>query len=96
MGMIEFQAGAIQIDSRVIGEGLNMDPSVVQEFIREGKITSRCERGVEEDEGRYRLTFFSKQRRFRLVIDSMGNVIQRSTINFSDRPVLSENHIRTY
>jgi hypothetical protein len=87
MGMIEFQAGAIQIDSKVIGEGLNMDPSVVQELIREGKITSRCERGIEEDEGRYRLTFFSKQSRFRLVIDSMGNVIQRSTINFSDRPL---------
>lgn len=87
MGMIEFQAGAIQIDSRVIGEGLNMDPSIVQEFIREGKITSRCERGIEEDEGRYRLTFFSKHCRFRLVIDSMGNVIQRSTINFSDRPL---------
>ena len=85
MGMIEFQAGAIQIDARVIGEGLNMDPSTVQEFIREGKITSRCERGIEEDEGRYRLTFFSTQRRFRIVIDSTGTVIQRSTINFSDR-----------
>lgn len=85
MGMIEFQAGAIQIDSRVIGEDLNMDPSVVQELIREGKITSRCERGIEEDEGRYRLTFFSTQRRFRIVIDSTGTVIQRSTINFSDR-----------
>jgi hypothetical protein len=86
MGMIEFQAGAIRIDSKVIGKDLNMDPSVGQNFIREGKITSRCERGIEEDEDRYRLTFFTKQRRFRLVIDSMGNVIQRSTINFSDRP----------
>ncbi|WP_428532627.1 DUF6522 family protein [Pseudorhodoplanes sp.] len=60
MGMIEFQAGAIQIDSKVIGEGLNMDPSVVQEIIREGKNTSRCERGIEEDEGRYRLTFLAR------------------------------------
>lgn len=85
MGMIEFQAGAIQIDSMVIGEGLKMDPSVVQELIREGKITSRCERGIEEDEGRYRLTVFNTQRRFRIVIDSTGTVIQRSTINFSDR-----------
>lgn len=87
MEMIEFQPGAIQIDARVIGEGLNIDPSVVQELIREGRITSRCERGIEEDEGRYRITFFSDHRRFRLVIDATGKVIQRSTIDFSNRPL---------
>jgi hypothetical protein len=85
MEMIEFQPGVIQIDARVIGEGLNIDPLIVKELIRAGKITSRCERGIEEDEGRYRLTFFSGHCRFRLVIDATGNVIQRSTIDFSNR-----------
>lgn len=83
MGTIEFQDGAVQIDARVIGEGLGIDPSVVQKCIREGKITSRCERGIAEDEGRYRLTFFAERRRFRLVIDTTGSVVRRSTINFS-------------
>jgi hypothetical protein len=87
MDMIEFQTGAIQIDAKVIGEGLNIAPSAVQELIREGKITSRCERGIEEDEGRFRITFFSDHRRFRLVIDATGNVVQRSTIDFSHRPL---------
>jgi hypothetical protein len=87
MGMIEFHGGDIQIDASVIGVGLNIDPSTVQELIREGKITSRCERGIEEDEGRYRLTFFSEHSRFRLIIDTMGNVVQRSTIDFSNRPL---------
>jgi hypothetical protein len=87
MGMIEFQDGAIQIDATIIAEGLAIDPSVVQERIREGRITSRCERGIEQDEGRYRLTFFTENRRFRLVTDTMGNVVQRSTINFSNQPL---------
>jgi hypothetical protein len=48
-------------------------------------ITSLCERGVGEDDGRWRVTFFHESRRFRLVIDEGGNVIQRSTIDFGDR-----------
>ena len=41
----------------------------------------------EEDNGRYRLTFFSENRRFRLVVDERGNVVQRSASDFSDRPL---------
>ena len=87
MGTIEFQDGAIQIDANAIARGLGMDPSVVQERMREGGITSQCERGIDEDEGRYRLTFFTDHRRLRLVIDSTGNVIQCSAINFSNHPL---------
>jgi hypothetical protein len=56
-------------------------------MMRKGEITSLCERGVNEDAGRYRLTFFHKSRRFRLVVDGTGTVIQRSTVDFGDRPL---------
>jgi hypothetical protein len=87
MAIIEFEDGAIQVDASIVGEGLGIDPSLVQPHLREGKITSLCERGVDEDKGHYRLTFFSESRRFRLVIDQAGNVVQRLSIDFSDRPV---------
>ena len=50
--------------------------------MREGKITVLCERGVDKDAGRYRMMFFHENRRFRLVVNEEGNVIQRSTVNF--------------
>jgi hypothetical protein len=52
--------------------------------MRKGQITSLSERGVNENAGRYRLTFFHKSRRFRLIIDGSGTIIQRSIINFGD------------
>ena len=48
------------------------------------KITVLCERGVDEDAGRYRMTFFHENQRFRLVVDEEGNAIQRSTVDFGD------------
>jgi hypothetical protein len=55
--------------------------------MREGKITVLCERGFDEDAGRYRLTFFYENRRFRLVVDEEGNAVQRSTVDFGDHPL---------
>jgi hypothetical protein len=50
--------GAIQVDATIVAEGLGIEPSLVQGRMREGKITSQCERGIDEDNGPYRLTFF--------------------------------------
>jgi hypothetical protein len=86
MPMIEFEDGAVQIDATIIGEGLGIEPSVVQARMREGKITSGYERGVDEDAGRHRLTFFSDNRRLSLIVDEAGNVVQRSVVDFGDRP----------
>ncbi|MGA8698561.1 MAG: DUF6522 family protein [Xanthobacteraceae bacterium] len=87
MAIVEFEEGALRIDAAVIGRGLNVEPSLVQVRMREGKITVLCERGIDEDAGRYRLTFFHENRRFRLVVDDEGNAIQRSAVDFGDRPL---------
>ncbi len=87
MAVVEFEEGALSVDSAIIGRGLNIGPSIVQARMREGKITVLCERGVYDDAGRYRLTFFYENRRFRLIVDEAGNAVQRSTLDFGDRPL---------
>ncbi len=82
---VEFRDGDIELDAEVIAHGLDLQPFEVPGLIRCGEITSLCERGADEDTGRYRLTFFHKARRFRLVVDSSGRVIQRGIIDFGDR-----------
>ena len=66
MSKIEIGQGSSHIEASVIAQGLALEPSRVQAMMRKGEITSLCERGVNEDAGRYRLTFFHKSRRFRL------------------------------
>ena len=87
MAVVEFEQGTLSIDATVIGRGLNVEPSLVQRQMREGKITVLCERGVNEDVGRHRLTFFYKNRRFRLIVDEEGNAVQRSTVDFGNQPL---------
>ena len=69
MSKIEIGLGSLLINASVIAQGLALEPSRVQAMMRKGEITSLCERGVNEDAGRYRLTFFHKSRRFRLVVE---------------------------
>lgn len=87
MKAIEFENGTIEIDASVVAEGLGIGLPQLRTQMRAGKITSQSERGVEDDVGRYRLTFFSEHRRFRVVVDEAGAIIQRSTLNFGDAPL---------
>jgi hypothetical protein len=57
---VEFEQGTLSIDAAVVGRGLNVEPSLVPVRMREGKITVLCERGLNEDAGRYRLNFFMR------------------------------------
>ena len=87
MSKIEIGLGSLHINASVIAQGLALEPSLVQAMMRKGEITSLCERGMNEDAGRYRLTFFHKSRRFRLIVDRSGTVIRRSIVDFGDRPL---------
>lgn len=84
--MVCFEGGTFEVDAGTIANGLGIDASSLLQRMREGTLTSRCERGIDGDEGRYRRTFSAAQRRLRLVVDEAGNVLQRSTINFGERP----------
>jgi hypothetical protein len=86
MGMIRFQDDAVEVDASVIAEALGSTAADLRDRMRRGEITGRCERGIDADAGRYRLTFTAGHRRFRMVVDEAGNVLQRSTVNFAARP----------
>jgi Family of unknown function (DUF6522) len=87
MKPVEFENGIVEVDAAVIAEGLGIEPSLLRKEMQAGRITSVCERGVDADQGRHRITFFSAHRRFRLVIDQRGTIVQRSTLNFGDAPL---------
>ena len=73
-----------QIDASIVVRDLGLEPFEVRRLMHEGKLTSRCERVVDENAGRYRLTFFHGNRRLRLITDSTGQIIRRSLIDFGN------------
>lgn len=68
----------IEVDARLIGVALGIEPSEVQAQLEGGKISSLCERGIGVDQGRYRLTFYYGRRRLRILTDESGNIIEES------------------
>jgi hypothetical protein len=87
MKQIEFRDGSVQVDASLIAEGLGITLPLLRQQMRAGEITSRAERGTDADNGRHRLTFFSAHRRFRLVVDAEGAIIQRSALDFGNAPL---------
>jgi hypothetical protein len=87
MKPVEFRDGELQIDASVIAEGLGIAVPVLKQQMQAGEITSLSERGLDADLGRHRLTFFSKHRRFRVVVDDSGTILQRSALDFGASPL---------
>ena len=84
MKPIEFENGEVQIDAAIVADGLGVTLALLREGMRAGTITSLAERGIDADLGRHRLTFFSGHRRFRVVVDASGAIIQRSALDYGD------------
>jgi hypothetical protein len=87
MSEVELEDNSIRVDAKLLGASLGVDASQVQPFMRDGRITSTCERGIDADAGTYRLTFFHANRRLRLIVGESGDILRRSTIDFGDRPI---------
>lgn len=79
--------GSIEVEASAIASGLGLDADQVPALMRRGEITSICETGVGDDEGRRRLTFFFRNIRLSLVIDTAGRLLERGAINFGDKPL---------
>ena len=65
------------VDVSLIANAFDLDPVVIQDLMRAGKITSRCERGVGKDAGRWRLTFWYAQRALRLTVNENGAILSQ-------------------
>ena len=69
---------AMEIDARVIGAGLGLEPAQVQALMQAEKISLLCERGTGEDLGCHRVTFYYAGRRFRILIDATGRIFEEA------------------
>ena len=79
MSSVTFTTDGFVVDGEILGSAFGLPPADVPDRLRRGEITSRCETGVDEDAGRWRLTFFCGGRALRLVVDETGTVLSRST-----------------
>jgi hypothetical protein len=75
MPEIDIGDGSFDVDAGTIASGLDLDPSAVPALMKAGEIRSACERGEGADAGRYRLTFFHGDQRFRITVDVAGNIL---------------------
>ena len=84
---IEIGDSDISIDAVLLGELLSIMPAEVPELMRSHAITGFCERGIDADEGEFRLSFFHRNRRARVTIDAAGHILHRSVIDFGEHPL---------
>lgn len=62
----------VDVDARLVAEGLGLPPQDVPAMVADRRIATLCERGVGEDVGLYRFTFWFGHKRFRLTTDADG------------------------
>ena len=84
---IEFSDNTFLVDAALVGELLHISPTRVPALMREGHITSACERGIDEHGGEFRLSFFYRNRRARVSTDLAGRILRTSAIDFGERPI---------
>src|SRR3546814_3686401 len=58
MARIRFEDDAIEVDARVIAEGLRTTPERVVAEMQSGRLNARCVLGIDEEAGTYRLALF--------------------------------------
>ncbi|GEM_PF-371142 len=85
MTAVEHKAGDFVIDAALLAEAFGLPQSEIKARMRDGAITSRCEAGVDEDTGRWRLTFHHADRACRFIVDAAGNALTRATFPIKTR-----------
>lgn len=76
MTTVRLHENEFDVDAELIAERLHLDAARIPALMRAGKIVARCERGEEEDAGRYRLTFLHDDQRLCIIVDEQGRVIE--------------------
>jgi len=69
-------AVSVDIDGALVARKLGLETEAFRQLMSDRKVTVLCERGIGEDAGLYRATFYFQERRFRAVVDSSGSIVQ--------------------
>jgi hypothetical protein len=78
MTSVEIGDDGFIVEAEIIADAFGIDASAVQRLMQSEQITSRCEKGVDEDEGSWRLTFFHNNRAFRLTVDEYSRILSQA------------------
>jgi len=78
MTQVEIGENGFVVDAEVLAEAFGIEAADVQPRMQSGALTSRCEQGVDEDAGRWRLTFYHNGRALRLTVDVSGEILGRA------------------
>ncbi len=88
MTPIEHTAEGYVIDAEMLGGAFQIDPSVIPELMRSGKITAHHERGVDSDSGLHCLVFSYSGRRFRVTINDNCQIVAQGVF----RSIIGPSH----
>src|SRR5688572_1593182 len=64
-----------EVEGAVVAQQLGLEVPEFRRMMESGRIVVLCERGVGDDTGTYRASFYFGKRRARLVLDHRGRVI---------------------
>ncbi len=86
MTRIQRSGADFVVDAGLLAEAFSLPPADVPALMKEGRITSRFETGIEDDAGSYRLTFWHGGLACRFTVDENGVVLKRATFDAARRP----------
>lgn len=78
---VERNGDGFTVPAELIGPTFGIKAADVPGLMRSGAITSRCETGVGDDAGHWRITIFYSGRALRLTVEETGLVVSRSTFD---------------
>ena len=64
----------LEIDGARVAQRIGLDVATFRQLMDEGKVTVLCERGIGEDAGTWRATFYYGRQRARFLIDAHGEI----------------------
>lgn len=85
MTEVERSGDGFVVDAQVLADTFGLTEEEVRHRMRSGAMTTRCETGTAEDEGRWRLTFHHEGWALRLVVDDRGTVLKRASFPIRTR-----------
>lgn len=78
MSTVRIDGGDFVVEAEELAGAFGVDAAEVLRCLREGFLTTRCEKGIGEHEGRHRLIFTHEGRVLRLTVDRDGRILSRA------------------
>lgn len=75
------------IDGALLANLFELEEADVRRLMREGRITSLCEKGFEEHHDQFRLTFTYGRRHARINIDASGRMLEQPLVSHDETSI---------